>query len=139
MRTIIDQRKTARQRGYDKAWQKVRHAHLAMYPLCIVCGSRAVDVDHIETIRLNPKRRLDPTNLQSLCASHHKIVTNAHDMGAHGGGGDGVASGQVDASGAHLDPAHPWYQGPPMAPGEARAGMKAANLASNRRMKGRSP
>jgi 5-methylcytosine-specific restriction enzyme A len=127
---VGEARQTARQRGYDRAWQRVRARHLKANPYCVACGAQAVDVDHIQSIRDAPSRRLDATNLQSLCANHHKIITNAHD-GWQANGQAGVA-GQVDAQGHHLDPRHPWYQGPAMPPGEAKAAMKQANLASNR-------
>ncbi len=32
-------------------------------------------VDHIVPVRVAPERRLDPTNLQSLCWPHHNSKT----------------------------------------------------------------
>ncbi|MFD1341459.1 HNH endonuclease [Litorisediminicola beolgyonensis] len=64
-------RPSAAARGYDTDWRKLRARHLANYPACVRCGKPATDVDHIIPRRLAPERRLDPTNLQSLCKSHH--------------------------------------------------------------------
>ena len=65
------------QRGYDAEWVKLRAAHLKRQPGCIVCGTtRDVDVDHVQTIREAPHRRLDPTNLRTLCRLHHNRRTH---------------------------------------------------------------
>lgn len=78
-----DQRGTARQRGYDHRWEKLRAWHIARHPLCEDCllegNVTAVDdVDHVVpfTSRNDP-RRLDPTNLRSLCRPHHNRKTAA--------------------------------------------------------------
>jgi 5-methylcytosine-specific restriction endonuclease McrA len=36
------------------------------------CGARATIVDHVVSIRVAPERRLDMTNLRSLCREHHQ-------------------------------------------------------------------
>jgi 5-methylcytosine-specific restriction endonuclease McrA len=64
-------RPSAAQRGLGGDWRKLRAAHLAKHPWCRRCGAKAIEVDHIEPRRLAPERRLDPTNLQSLCKSCH--------------------------------------------------------------------
>lgn len=69
-----------RQRGYDHAWDVLRAQHLVAEPACRKCGAAgrivaARIVDHIVPIRRAPERRLDPTNLQSLCASCHQSKT----------------------------------------------------------------
>lgn len=33
-------RASARQRGYDTQWQKVRAAYLAAHPLCVMCSAQ---------------------------------------------------------------------------------------------------
>lgn len=53
---------------------------MADEPLCRMCGALgkavpAAIVDHIIPVREAPERRLDPTNLQSLCWSHHAAKT----------------------------------------------------------------
>jgi 5-methylcytosine-specific restriction enzyme A len=74
------------QRGYDADWRRLRAEHLAEEPYCRECAKVGVErlatiVDHIETIRLAPERRLDPTNLQSLCFPHHNQKINQRDGG----------------------------------------------------------
>jgi 5-methylcytosine-specific restriction endonuclease McrA len=65
----------SRQRGYDRVWQRLRDAHLAAFPMCVMCGAPAVDVDHIIPIARAPGLRLDPANFQSLCRRHHNLKT----------------------------------------------------------------
>lgn len=76
-KTFDDARGTARQRGYDAAWERVRAEFIKMHPTCCVpgCGRPATDVDHIESVADAPHRRLDPTNLRSMCHSHHSKRT----------------------------------------------------------------
>jgi 5-methylcytosine-specific restriction endonuclease McrA len=75
-------RPNASARGYDSDWRELRAQHLAAHPWCEFClklGQRvpAKDVDHIVPIALAPHRRLDPSNLQSLCKHHHSAVKQA--------------------------------------------------------------
>lgn len=69
------ERGTPAQRGYDKDWYRVRHAHLQVHPLCVVCGAKGTHVDHIQSVRETPNRRLDPTNLRTMCAGCHSRRT----------------------------------------------------------------
>ena len=55
-------------------WKRLRYAHLAASPVCKACGASAKDgarmnVDHIRPLHASWHRRLDRTNLQTLCAS----------------------------------------------------------------------
>ena len=51
-------------------WPKLRRAHLALQPLCQVCGgSDKLEVHHIMPFHLDPSLELQPTNLISLCES----------------------------------------------------------------------
>jgi len=68
-------RGTPAQRGYDKEWYQLRHAFLQRHPLCCVCGAKATHVDHIVSVREAPHRRLDPTNLRSMCGPCHSRRT----------------------------------------------------------------
>lgn len=70
-------RGTSTQRGYDAAWREVRAQHLAdpWNRLCCRCRAEGVTrqfalVDHVVPIAVDPSRRLDLTNLQSLCRAH---------------------------------------------------------------------
>ncbi|WOC15400.1 HNH endonuclease [Pseudochrobactrum sp. MP213Fo] len=72
-------RPSARTRGYDREWQRARHAWLVVHPSCVGCGQPATLVDHIITIRNAPHRRLDPTNFQSMCSTCHGRKTAEKD------------------------------------------------------------
>jgi 5-methylcytosine-specific restriction protein A len=75
-------RGSAHARGYDRGWRRLRLWHLARHPLCAHCErdgrvTAATDVHHVEKLAANPRRRLDPSNLQSLCDACHKRETAA--------------------------------------------------------------
>jgi hypothetical protein len=115
---------------------KLRARHLEAHPACVVCGRQGEHVDHIVTVRLDPARRLDPANLQTLCMHHHSILTNAHDVPRFDEDHNPMPSGQVDKLGRHLDPMHPWFDAtstPVLKPG----GLKAAAIEANRRARRR--
>ena len=71
-------RGSASKRGYGRRWQRTRAAQLQREPWCRECRREgytrpATQVDHIV-----PKARGgtdDPSNLQSLCGSHHSRKT----------------------------------------------------------------
>jgi 5-methylcytosine-specific restriction endonuclease McrA len=89
---------------YDYAWQRLRKRHLQGQPMCVRCGGPGQDVDHVVSVKRAPQRRLDPTNLQTMCHSCHSKATNAHDhprLNPDRGAAE---------SGAPLDPAHPWHK-----------------------------
>ncbi|MCV3766478.1 HNH endonuclease [Rhizobium sp. TRM95796] len=72
-------RLNSRDRGYDRDWEELRRYFLGKYPHCRMCAAMgkttpATVADHIIPIRLAPDRRLDPSNLQPLCAFHHNSV-----------------------------------------------------------------
>jgi 5-methylcytosine-specific restriction protein A len=74
------QRGSRHERGYDNVWARLRNWYLADNPLCEHCLldeviEPAVDVDHVIPIKVAPDRRLDPTNLQSLCRRCHNMKT----------------------------------------------------------------
>jgi 5-methylcytosine-specific restriction endonuclease McrA len=75
------QRPAARARGYDADWDKLRREHLARHPQCRRCGEPASLVDHVIAIRRAPNRRLDPTNIQSLCIRCHSRWKQAQEKG----------------------------------------------------------
>ena len=102
------QRKTTKDRGYAGAWPALRRAFLAAHPLCVECRNlgrvtAATVVDHVVPLAKALDRRLDPSNLQSLCASCH----NRHKQRLE-------RSGRVigcDVNGVPLDPGHDWNAG----------------------------
>jgi 5-methylcytosine-specific restriction endonuclease McrA len=53
-------------------WRKLRYLTMLRYkPICMCCGAHpptALNVDHIVPVRVDWDRRLDPENLQILCA-----------------------------------------------------------------------
>jgi 5-methylcytosine-specific restriction protein A len=78
------QREAARAKAmkqiYDSDWRKLRMKQLIKNPFCLHCEATGIlteakQVDHIEPVVIAPHRRLDPTNLQSLCVSCHSIKT----------------------------------------------------------------
>lgn len=76
-------RGTARQRGYDAAWERVRAEFVKAHPVCCVpgCGCPTEDVDHIVSVKEAPHRRLDPANLRPFCHSHHSKRTRRDQGG----------------------------------------------------------
>jgi 5-methylcytosine-specific restriction protein A len=62
---------------YDRAWAELALAWLKANPTCATCRRPAREVDHIVEVRVDPTRRLDPTNLRSLCSPCHVKHTAA--------------------------------------------------------------
>jgi 5-methylcytosine-specific restriction enzyme A len=62
---------------YGSDWRRVRDAYIAQHRMCEWpgCLRLADEVDHVISIRKDPSRRLDPSNLRSLCLHHHRGVT----------------------------------------------------------------
>lgn len=63
-------------RGYDADWRELRRRHLAEHPWCVECKKLGREtpariVDHVVPVSVAPDRRLDPTNLASMCMPHH--------------------------------------------------------------------
>ena len=81
LRADFDRRRgTATARGYDAAWRQLRARYLRANPLCAFCArdgrdTPATQVDHVETVAERPDRRLDWSNLRSLCDTHHSRRT----------------------------------------------------------------
>ena len=109
-RQIDKRRGTAKERGYDAQWRRVRLQKLSQHPLCEMHFERgkivaATVVDHIISIEERPDLRLEMTNLRSLCKGCHDARTAA-DHGFNRG--KRVTARGCDASGQPTDPAHPW-------------------------------
>lgn len=73
-------RGSARERGYDAVWSKLAKMQMVKEPLCRRCLDNKIIkdadlIDHKVPIVVDPTRRLDPSNLQSLCYQCHSIKT----------------------------------------------------------------
>ncbi len=77
------QRPSARERGYDAEWERLRAKYLAANPFCFACGEPSTDVDHIVPKSLGGSD--DEDNLQALCHRCHSRKTATLD-GAFGRG-----------------------------------------------------
>lgn len=76
-------RGTSTKRGYDSDWRKARDKHLEANPWCVECTKEgklrpAVLVDHVKRIKAGGSR-LDASNFQSLCATHHNSTKQRRD------------------------------------------------------------
>ena len=81
-REIDSTRASASRRGYGAIWRVARLVHLRRHPLCVACEAEgrttpATDVDHVLSRRRGGTD--DPSNLQSLCHSHHSSKTALED------------------------------------------------------------
>jgi 5-methylcytosine-specific restriction protein A len=85
------ERGSARARGYDAAWQRVRAEQLAEHPLCQCDECRegelqvtAADVvDHIVPVSVRPDLRLVKSNLRSMTKAHHDRHTAKQVAAGH--------------------------------------------------------
>ena len=73
-------RGSARQRGYDRNWERLRKLVLRKDPLCHDCLSvgrltSASEVHHIKKVREYPALRLVKSNLMCLCKACHSFRT----------------------------------------------------------------
>jgi 5-methylcytosine-specific restriction protein A len=76
-RKVERTRGTAKERGYDKDWRRVRDDVLRDEPCCRLCApavSLAVEVDHVKPLAQGGAR-LDRRNLQPLCRPCHQKKT----------------------------------------------------------------
>jgi 5-methylcytosine-specific restriction protein A len=70
----IQRRGDASRRGYDHTWRKATAGFLAWHLWCARCAREgrqtpATLVGHIVAVRIDPSRRLDPSNWEALCLS----------------------------------------------------------------------
>lgn len=73
-------RATAKARGYDARWGKVRKAVLSEEPFCRLCSRPSEVVDHVLPMRKGG-HRFERSNLQALCKSCHDKKTAREDGG----------------------------------------------------------
>jgi 5-methylcytosine-specific restriction enzyme A len=81
-------RGSAYSRGYDHSWRKLRDRFVRQHPLCSRCETAgrivaATMVDHVIPIAIAPDRRLDETNMNSLCDQCHALKS-AEDVARYG-------------------------------------------------------
>ena len=64
-------------RGYDWQWKKFRREYLKKNPTCVDCWNNngiailAKELHHVVKISVDPRRRLDVTNVMALCSECH--------------------------------------------------------------------
>jgi len=97
---VVARRGSSTAQGYGASWRRLRLAMLQAEPLCRVCTAEgritpATDVDHIRPRKQGGTD--DPSNLQSLCHSHHSRKTSREDGGGWGGRNSGTAAPGSDA------------------------------------------
>lgn len=66
----IDYRESARNRGYDRGWDRFAEVYKRQHPICTHCGKIAYVVHHIIPLVDNGSK-YDEANLQSLCIECH--------------------------------------------------------------------
>ena len=61
-------------------WPAVRDAYLRQHPACEACGSRSdLNVHHVIPFHVDEEKELDPTNLITLCRTHHLTIGHLCD------------------------------------------------------------
>ncbi len=62
---------------YDAAWSRLSRWYRDTHPTCEWpgCSAPSAECDHIVSIREDPSRRLDVSNLRALCLHHHRSHT----------------------------------------------------------------
>jgi hypothetical protein len=87
-------RLTAKQRGYDQVWKRLRDVFLSEHPLCMCddCANgqkrlvQATVVDHCRPIEDFPHLRLEWDNLRSMakiCHDRHTMLMNTPEYRAN--------------------------------------------------------
>ena len=99
---------TRKSKLYGHRWRKIRAQFLAENPLCVMCQEQghitaATELDHIIRHKGDPVLFYDVSNLQGLCADHHRRTKARMER-------SGETIG-CDVNGTPLDPNHPWNQG----------------------------
>lgn len=85
-RPAAPERQSARERGYDAAWDRYSRRYRQQHPLCVSCvsgghASPSEVVDHITPHRGDETLFWDPENHQALCSACHNRKTAREDGG----------------------------------------------------------
>ena len=88
-------------------WRQLRASHLRTNPLCVKCEEEGIanpgnTVDHRVPHKGNMELFLDPTNFDTLCATHHSSTKQMEER-------HGYAPG-ANEDGTPADPRHPWFR-----------------------------
>lgn len=100
----MEWRGSARARGYDSRWERLRLRYLQHHPLCVMCRAQgrveaATVVDHKIPHRGDQKLFWDEANWQALCKPHHDATKQAEDVRGF--------SNEVGLDGWPMDAKHP--------------------------------
>ena len=61
-------------------WPTIRKQHIKKHPFCIACNStKNLEVHHVKPYQLYPELELDPSNLVTLCKTHHLVFGHLTD------------------------------------------------------------
>jgi 5-methylcytosine-specific restriction endonuclease McrA len=72
---------------YGSDWRRLRDAYIREHRGCEWpgCHAPSAEVDHVARVKVDPSRRLDPTNLRALCLHHHRSRTGRDGVRAKAG------------------------------------------------------
>lgn len=72
-----EHRGSARERGYDTAWEQFRRYYFsdAAHRICHDCQDIATELHHIRKVTEHPELRLSETNIMPLCKPCHSART----------------------------------------------------------------
>lgn len=79
-KTYDKERGSAKSRGYNSRWTKVREIFISANPFCVMCNAEGnehvlgEEVDHIKEIK-DGGEMYNFRNLQTLCKRHHRLKT----------------------------------------------------------------
>lgn len=73
-------RTSARQKGYDNAWDRYRRRFLHYNKSCYCCGGESTVVDHIVAHKGDTEKFKDIKNHMPLCAWCHNTITGKFDQ-----------------------------------------------------------
>lgn len=61
-------------------WVNIRKQHIKQHPFCIACNSiRNLEVHHVKPYQIHPELELEPSNLVTLCKTHHLVFGHLTD------------------------------------------------------------